>query len=150
MQQRFTKSNLTCCSSSVCHYLDAKQMEKPRIRLSDVPSVDRIYPAEETIIHHNGKYKDGFLNAMVSAKNVTQTTKGYNYGSSVSTSISQVMSANAMRVIPFRKYANRRNHWHSLLRDRRISSESAEGAVQRNPKAPSQLINFNDKPLHQV
>ena len=40
-----------------------------------------VYPAEETIeqINYNGKYKDGFWNAMISKKNVTQTTKGYNY-----------------------------------------------------------------------
>ena len=62
--------------------LDATNGETKEYSLADVPEwVDRVYPAEETIeqINYNGKYKDGFWNAMISKKNVTQTTKGYHY-----------------------------------------------------------------------
>ena len=51
--------------------LDATNGETKEYSLSDVPEwVDRVYPAEETIeqINYNGKYKDGFWNAMISKK----------------------------------------------------------------------------------
>lgn len=120
--------------------------------------VDRIYPAEETIeqINYNGKYKDGFLNAMISKKNVTQTTNGYNY-LSIGNDIylyTGVTSANAdesnlgfilenMRTGEITKY--------SLASATEESArESAEGAVQeKSYKATFPiLINLNDKPLY--
>ena len=70
---------LSSSSSYFSHYLDATNGETKEYSLADVPEwVDRVYPAEETIeqINYNGKYKDGFWNAMISKKNVTQTTKG--------------------------------------------------------------------------
>ena len=84
MQQRFTKSNLDLRFPVLFQslLLDATNGETKEYSLADVPEwVDRVYPAEETIeqINYNGKYKDGFWNAMISKKNVTQTTKGYNY-----------------------------------------------------------------------
>ncbi|MBZ4302214.1 hypothetical protein LAJ58_12815, partial [Streptococcus pneumoniae] len=62
--------------------LDATNGETKEYSLDEVPEwVDRVYPAEETIeqINYNGKYNDGFWNALISKKNVTQTTEGYNY-----------------------------------------------------------------------
>ncbi|MGY4075933.1 hypothetical protein ACW5ZI_03495 [Streptococcus pneumoniae] len=139
--------------------LDATNGETKEYSLSDVPEwVDRIYPAEETIeqINYNGKYKDGFLNAMISKKNVTQTTKGYNY-LSIGNDIylyTGVTSANAdesnlgfilenMRTGEITKY--------SLASATEESArESAEGAVQeKSYKATFPiLINLNDKPLY--
>ena len=117
--------------------------------MAEVPEwVDRVYPAEETIeqINYNGKYKDGFLNAMISKKNVTQTTKGYNY-LSIGNDIylyTGVTSANAdesnlgfilenMRTGEITKY--------SLASATEESArESAEGAVQeKSYKATSQF-----------
>lgn len=139
--------------------LDATNGETKEYSLSDVPEwVDRVYPAEETIeqINYNGKYKDGFLNAMISKKNVTQTTKGYNY-LSIGNDIylyTGVTSANAdesnlgfilenMRTGEITKY--------SLASATEESArESAEGAVQeKSYKATFPiLINLNDKPLY--
>ena len=100
--------------------LDATNGETKEYSLADVPEwVDRVYPAEETIeqINYNGKYKDGFWNAMISKKNVTQTTKGYNY-LSIGNDIylyTGVTSANADE-------SNRRNYEVQLgFCDRRIS-----------------------------
>ena len=139
--------------------LDATNGETKEYSLSDVPEwVDRVYPAEETIeqINYNGKYKDGFWNAMISKKNVTQTTKGYNY-LSIGNDIylyTGVTSANAdesnlgfilenMRTGEITKY--------SLASATEESArESAEGAVQeKSYKATFPiLINLNDKSLY--
>ena len=139
--------------------LDATNGETKEYSLADVPEwVDRVYPAEETIeqINYNGKYKDGFWNAMISKKNVTQTTKGYNY-LSIGNDIylyTGVTSANAdesnlgfilenMRTGEITKY--------SLASATEESArESAEGAVQeKSYKATFPiLINLNDKPLY--
>lgn len=100
--------------------------------------------------------KDGFLNAMISKKNVTQTTNGYNY-LSIGNDIylyTGVTSANAdesnlgfilenMRTGEITKY--------SLASATEESArESAEGAVQeKSYKATFPiLINLNDKPLY--
>ncbi len=62
--------------------MDAKWRITKVQRLSDVSmGVDRISSAGNPIenLNYNGKYGDGFECAMISKKNVTQTTNGYNY-----------------------------------------------------------------------
>ena len=135
-------------------------MERPKeYSLADVPEwVDRFIqlrrPSSKSTT--TAKYKDGFWNAMISKKNVTQTTKGYNY-LSIGNDIylyTGVTSANAdesnlgfilenMRTGEITKY--------SLASATEESArESAEGAVQeKSYKATFPiLINLNDKPLY--
>ncbi|KXU15334.1 Cell shape-determining protein [Streptococcus oralis] len=139
--------------------LDATNGETKEYSLDDVPEwVDRVYPAEETIeqINYNGKYKDGFWNALISKKNVTQTTEGYNY-LSIGNDIylyTGVTSANAdesnlgfilenMRTGEITKY-------NLASATEESARASAEGAVQEKAyKATFPiLINLNDKPLY--
>ena len=58
--------------------LDATNGETKEYSLDEVPEwVDRVYPAEETIqqINYNGKYKDGFWNALISKKTLPKRQK---------------------------------------------------------------------------
>ena len=139
--------------------LDATNGETKEYSLDEVPEwVDRVYPAEETIeqINYNGKYKDGFWNALISKKNVTQTTEGYNY-LSIGNDIylyTGVTSANAdesnlgfilenMRTGEITKY-------NLASATEESARASAEGAVQEKAyKATFPiLVNLNDKPLY--
>jgi len=50
--------------------------------IADVPSwVDRVYPADLIIqqLDYRGSYSDGFINSIIGQRNVTRTTRGYNY-----------------------------------------------------------------------
>lgn len=50
--------------------------------LENVPNwVDRVYPAELLVaqLDYRGMYSDGFFNSIIGQRNVTQTTRGYNY-----------------------------------------------------------------------
>ena len=139
--------------------LDATNGETKEYSLDEVPEwVDRVYPAEETIeqINYNGKYKDGFWNALISKKNVTQTTEGYNY-LSIGNDIylyTGVTSANAdesnlgfilenMRTGEITKY-------NLASATEESARASAEGAVQEKAYKATLpiLVNLNDKPLY--
>lgn len=139
--------------------LDATTGDTTEYDLKDVPEwVDRVYPADETIrqINYNGKYKDGFWNALISKKNVTQTTEGYNY-LSIGNDIylyTGVTSANAdesnlgfilenMRTGEITKY-------NLASATEESARGSAEGAVQEKAyKATFPiLVNLSDKPLY--
>lgn len=50
--------------------------------MENVPNwVDRVYPAELLVaqLDYRGMYSDGFFNSIIGQRNVTQTTRGYNY-----------------------------------------------------------------------
>ena len=139
--------------------LDAINGESKEYSLADVPEwVDRVYPAEETIeqINYNGKYKDGFWNALISKKNVTKTTKGYNY-LSIGNDIylyTGVTSANAdesnLGFILENMRTGEITKFNLASATEESARESAEGAVQEKAyKATFPiLINLNDKPLY--
>ncbi len=62
--------------------VDAHNGKTTYYNVFDVPKwVDRVYPADLIITQINnwGKYVHGFWNAVISKKNVTQSTEGYNY-----------------------------------------------------------------------
>lgn len=61
---------------------DAHSGESHYYKMKDVPAwVDRVNPSDVVIqqLDYYGKYKDGFWNSVISQRNVTSTTTGYNY-----------------------------------------------------------------------
>lgn len=139
--------------------VNAMSGEHKRYAIDQVPNwVDRVYPAD-LIMHQldmNGKYRQGFWNALFAKEGVTETSDGYNYlpmkdDLYLYTGITSVVSDESNIGFVLVNLRTKEATMYSLSAAEEFSAmESAEGSVQeKGYKATFPLlINLQGKPMY--
>ncbi|UJF16489.1 hypothetical protein LZ578_05130 [Jeotgalibaca sp. MA1X17-3] len=141
--------------------VDAQSGEITRYGLDEVPDwVDRVYPANLVMeqINYNGMYQNGFLNSIITKRNVIQNAGGYNYivldnDLYLYTGLTSVTSdeSNIGFLLVNSRTKESRRYNISTATEWSVM-ESAEGSVQEkeyNSTFPL-LFNMNNKPVFQL
>lgn len=141
--------------------VDAQSGEITRYGLDEVPDwVDRVYPADLIMeqINYNGMYQNGFLNSVITKRNVIQNAGGYNYivldnDLYLYTGLTSVTSdeSNIGFLLVNSRTKESRRYNISTATEWSVM-ESAEGSVQEkeyNSTFPL-LFNMNNKPVFQL
>ena len=130
-------------------------------KVKDVPSwVDHVYEADLILEQVNdwGKYKNGFINSMISQKGVVKSTRGYNYLAQdddiyLYTGITSVISDESNIGFILTNMRTKETKFYNVPGAEEYSAmESAEGQVQQMSYTSTfpLLINLNNKPTYLV
>ena len=130
-------------------------------KVKDVPNwVDHVYEADLVLeqVGDWGKYKNGFINSLISQKGVVKTTRGYNYLAQdndiyLYTGITSVISDESNIGFILTNMRTKETKFYGVAGAEEYSAmESAKGQVQQMNYTSTfpLLINLNDKPTYLV
>ena len=130
-------------------------------KVKDVPSwVDHVYEADLVLEQVNdwGKYKNGFINSLISQKGVVKTTRGYNYLAMdndiyLYTGITSVISDESNIGFVLTNMRTKETKFYSVSGAEEYSAmESAKGQVQQMNYTSTfpLLINLNGRPTYLI
>ncbi len=130
-------------------------------KVKDVPEwVDHVYEADLVLEQVNdwGKYKNGFINSLISQKGVVKTTRGYNYLAMdddiyLYTGITSVISDESNIGFILTNMRTKETKFYSVSGAEEYSAmESAKGQVQQMNYTSTfpLLINLNGRPTYLI
>lgn len=139
--------------------LDAVSGKSQKYNISEIPTwVDHVYSADLIIeqVDNWGEYKNGFWNSIFGQKNVTNTTRGYNYTVMnddvyLYTGITSVSGDESILGFILTNMRTKETHFYSAPGAEEYSAmASAEGLVQEKKYVASfpLLINLNNRPTY--
>lgn len=129
--------------------------------LGNVPNwVDRVYPAELLMaqLDYRGMYSDGFFNSIIGQRNVTQTTRGYNYvplddDIYMFTGVTSIRSDASNLGFYFVNMRTKESKFFSVpSADEYSAMNSAAGQIQEKNYTPTfpVLLNVKDRPTYLI
>ena len=129
--------------------------------LENVPNwVDRVYPAELLMaqLDYRGMYSDGFFNSIIGQRNVTQTTRGYNYvplddDIYMFTGVTSIRSDASNLGFYFVNMRTKESKFFSVpSADEYSAMNSAAGQIQEKNYTPTfpVLLNVKDRPTYLI
>ena len=129
--------------------------------LENVPNwVDRVYPAELLVaqLDYRGMYSDGFFNSIIGQRNVTQTTRGYNYvplddDIYMFTGVTSIRSDASNLGFYFVNMRTKESKFFSVpSADEYSAMNSAAGQIQEKNYTPTfpVLLNVKDRPTYLI
>lgn len=129
--------------------------------IADVPSwVDRVYPADLIIqqLDYRGKYTNGFINSVIGQRNVTRTTRGYNYvplndDIYLFTGVTSIRSDSSNLGFYFVNLRTKDAKFFSVpSADEFSAMNSATGQIQEKNYVPAfpVLLNIKDRPTYLI
>ena len=129
--------------------------------LENVPNwVDRVYPAELLMaqLDYRGMYSDGFFNSIIGQRNVTQTTRGYNYvplddDIYMFTGVTSIRSDASNLGFYFVNMRTKESKLFSVpSADEYSAMNSAAGQIQEKNYTPTfpVLLNVKDRPTYLI
>ena len=129
--------------------------------VKDIPNwVDRVYPAELLVsqLDYRGMYTDGFFNSIIGQRNVTQTTRGYNYvplddDIYLFTGVTSIRSDSSNLGFYFVNMRTKEAKFFSVpSADEYSAMNSAAGQIQEKNYTPTfpVLLNVKDRPTYLI
>lgn len=129
--------------------------------LESIPNwVDRVYPAELLMaqLDYRGMYTDGFFNSIIGQRNVTQTTRGYNYvplddDIYLFTGVTSIRSDASNLGFYFVNMRTKESKFFSVpSADEYSAMNSAAGQIQEKNYTPTfpVLLNVKDRPTYLI
>lgn len=129
--------------------------------IADVPPwVDRVYPADLIIqqLDYRGKYTNGFINSVIGQRNVTRTTRGYNYvplndDIYLFTGVTSIRSDSSNLGFYFVNLRTKDAKFFSVpSADEFSAMNSATGQIQEKNYVPAfpVLLNIKDRPTYLI
>ncbi len=129
--------------------------------VADVPHwVDRVYPADLIIqqLDYRGSYSDGFINSIIGQRNVTRTTRGYNYvplndDIYLFTGVTSIRSDSSNLGFYFVNLRTKDAMFFSVpSADEFSAMNSATGQIQEKNYVPAfpVLLNIKDRPTYLI
>lgn len=129
--------------------------------VKEIPNwVDRVYPAELLVsqLDYRGMYTDGFFNSIIGQRNVTQTTRGYNYvplddDIYLFTGVTSIRSDSSNLGFYFVNMRTKEAKFFSVpSADEYSAMNSAAGQIQEKNYTPAfpVLLNVKDRPTYLI
>lgn len=129
--------------------------------IENVPSwVDRVYPADLIVqqLDYRGRFTDGFINSIIGQRNVTRTTRGYNYvplndDIYLYTGVTSIRSDSSNLGFYFVNLRTKEAKFFSVPSADEISAmNSATGQIQEKNYVPAfpVLLNLKDRPTYLI
>lgn len=129
--------------------------------VSEIPNwVDRVYPAELIIsqLDYRGMYTGGFFNSIIGQRNVTRTTRGYNYvplndDIYLFTGVTSIRSDSSNLGFYFVNLRTKESKFFSVpSADEYSAMNSAAGQIQEKNYMPAfpVLLNVKDRPIYLI